>query len=71
YLNVAEDKTAAKAFLLNYLRSFLSHYTAEAGIGCIPEIFDGDPPHRPHGCIAQAWSTAELIRLYSLLTEAS
>jgi len=71
YLNVAEDKTAAKAFLLGYLRSFLSQHLTEAGIGCISEIFDGDPPHLPHGCISQAWSAAELIRLYSLLTEAS
>ncbi|MDI6777198.1 MAG: amylo-alpha-1,6-glucosidase [Syntrophales bacterium] len=71
YLKVAGDKAAAKAFLLNYLRLFLSQHLAEAGIGCIPEIFDGDPPHRPNGCISQAWSTAELIRLYSLLTETS
>ena len=71
YLNVAEDKTVAKAFLLDYLRSFLSQHLTEAGIGCISEIFDGDPPHRPHGCISQAWSAAELIRLYSLLKETS
>jgi predicted glycogen debranching enzyme len=71
YFKVAEDKAAAKTFLLNYLRSFFSQYAAAAGIGCIPEIFDGDPPHLPHGCISQAWSTAELIRLYSLLMETS
>ncbi len=33
-----------------------------AGLGQISEIFDGDPPHRPLGCIAQAWSVAELLR---------
>jgi glycogen debranching enzyme len=34
---------------------------AEGG-GQIPEVFDGDAPHRPGGCIAQAWSVAELLR---------
>jgi glycogen debranching enzyme len=42
---------------------------SEAGVGCISEIFDGDSPYRPHGCISQAWSSAELIRLYTLLNE--
>lgn len=35
----------------------------EAGIGSISEIFDGDAPHAPRGCIAQAWSVAELLRV--------
>ena len=35
----------------------------EAGVGSISEMFDGDPPHRPRGCIAQAWSIAELLRV--------
>jgi glycogen debranching enzyme len=34
----------------------------EAGLGQISEVFDGDPPHRPGGCIAQAWSVAALLR---------
>ena len=37
----------------------------EAGIGQISEIFDGDEPHAPQGCIAQAWSVAELISIIS------
>jgi glycogen debranching enzyme len=37
---------------------------AEAGLGSISEIFDGDPPHHPRGCIAQAWSVAELLRAW-------
>jgi predicted glycogen debranching enzyme len=32
------------------------------GLGQLPEIFDGDAPHRPRGCVAQAWSVAELLR---------
>jgi glycogen debranching enzyme len=34
----------------------------EAGVGYISEIFDGDPPYLPGGCIAQAWSVAEIAR---------
>jgi len=34
------------------------------GLGTISEIFDGDPPHTPRGCIAQAWSVAEPLRAY-------
>jgi predicted glycogen debranching enzyme len=40
---------------------FRSHLK-DAGLGSISEIFDGDPPHNPRGCIAQAWSVAELLR---------
>ncbi len=35
----------------------------EAGIGSIAEICDGDFPHAARGCIAQAWSVAEVRRL--------
>ncbi|MGH9840424.1 MAG: amylo-alpha-1,6-glucosidase, partial [Blastocatellia bacterium] len=34
----------------------------EAGLGQVSEIFDGDAPHNPRGCIAQAWSVAEILR---------
>ncbi|TAJ11135.1 MAG: glycogen debranching protein [Planctomycetota bacterium] len=37
------------------------------GLGQISEVCDGDPPHRPDGCIAQAWSVAELLRAHALL----
>jgi predicted glycogen debranching enzyme len=43
------------------LEPFKGHLS-EAGIGSISEIFDGDPPHAPKGCFAQAWSVAELLR---------
>jgi len=39
----------------------------EAGLGQIGEVFDGDPPHRPGGCIAQAWSVAAAIHIWKLL----
>jgi glycogen debranching enzyme len=34
----------------------------DAGPGHIAAIFDGDAPHHPRGCMAQAWSVAELPR---------
>jgi len=39
-------------------------HLSDAGLGSISEVFDGDPPHAPRGCIAQAWSVAELLRVY-------
>lgn len=66
-LRVAEDPGREKENLLLYLRTFLRQHLVEAGIGSVSEVFDGDAPHRPGGCIAQAWSVAELIRLYTLL----
>ena len=44
------------------LSGFTQHLYA-AGIGQVSEIFDGDPPHLPRGCPAQAWSIAELLRI--------
>ncbi|HVO65776.1 MAG TPA: amylo-alpha-1,6-glucosidase [Syntrophales bacterium] len=69
YIKVAVNRAAAKTFLLEYVRSFVRQHMPEAGVGCISEIFDGDPPHRPNGCISQAWSVAGLLRLYSFLNE--
>jgi predicted glycogen debranching enzyme len=44
-----------------FVRAFREHLR-EAGVGQISEIFDADAPHTPRGCIAQAWSVAELLR---------
>jgi predicted glycogen debranching enzyme len=44
------------------LASFREHMS-DAGLGQVSEIFDGDPPYEPRGCIAQAWSVAELLRV--------
>jgi glycogen debranching enzyme len=40
----------------------LEEHLVEAGIGTISEVFDGDAPHTPGGCISQAWSVAEILR---------
>ena len=41
-------------------------HVRDAGLGTISELLDGDPPHRPTGCIAQAWGVAELLRVLAL-----
>ncbi len=41
----------------------LRRFVLGRGTGQIPEIFDGDPPHAPRGCFAQAWSVAEILRM--------
>ncbi|HEY0855688.1 MAG TPA: amylo-alpha-1,6-glucosidase, partial [Albitalea sp.] len=54
-------------------RTFLSTLTehlSEAGVGHVSEVFDAEPPHRPGGCIAQAWSAAELLRAWRNTEEA-
>jgi glycogen debranching enzyme len=45
--------------------SLLSGFDAEmgqAGIGTVSEVFDAEPPFTPRGCVAQAWSVAEVLR---------
>ncbi len=52
------------------LLSALDHQLERAGLLHVSEVFDGDPPHRPGGTIAQAWNTAEILRAWSLVEEA-
>jgi predicted glycogen debranching enzyme len=41
----------------------------DACIGSISEVFDADPPFSPRGCIAQAWSVAEVLRVWLKLEQ--
>jgi len=45
------------------LGGFAGHLR-DAGVGSISEIFDAEPPYIPRGCIAQAWSVAEVLRAW-------
>lgn len=45
--------------------SGLAGHLGEFCVGTIAEVFDGDPPHRPRGCTAQAWSVAETLRAWA------
>ncbi|HEY5619131.1 MAG TPA: amylo-alpha-1,6-glucosidase [Vicinamibacterales bacterium] len=58
------DKAGAREACLD---GFASHLN-EGGIGTISEIFDAESPYVARGCIAQAWSVAEVLRAW-LLTE--
>ncbi len=53
------DAAAARSFLAP-----LADHLPDYGVGSIAEIFDGDPPFAPNGCIAQAWSVAETLRAW-------
>jgi predicted glycogen debranching enzyme len=44
-----------------WLEAFNDHLN-DAGLGQVSEVFAGDGPHHPGGCVAQAWSVAELLR---------
>ena len=46
------------------LHGIRKHILSDSGIGYVSEIFDGDAPFLPHGCIARAWSVAELLRVH-------
>jgi predicted glycogen debranching enzyme len=53
---------------LQYLTPLAGHLR-QACLGQVSEIFDGEPPFRPQGCFAQAWSVAETLRLWREIHE--
>lgn len=61
HLRVYGDRIAARAFLIPLLRDHVN----DTGIGYVSEIFDADHPWAPRGCIAQAWSVAEVLRAWA------
>lgn len=62
YLKVNSHGEAARQQAQAWLEPIQKHLLGP-GTGQINEIFEGDPPHRPAGCIAQAWSVAEVLRV--------
>jgi predicted glycogen debranching enzyme len=61
YVRVNGGTAQSRARARDLLRGIEQHLT-ESGLGQISEIFDGDAPHHPRGCFAQAWSVAEILR---------
>ena len=57
-----DDKGGAR----QCLEGFEGHLN-EAGVGTLSEIFDAEPPYTPRGCIAQAWTVAEVLRAMVLI----
>ena len=55
------DVGAKKYAYTNFLKPMFDVF-GDQWDGSIQEIFDGDPPHLPRGCITQAWSVAEVLR---------
>jgi predicted glycogen debranching enzyme len=58
------------AAALALLEPFEDHLR-DAGLGSVSEILEGNPPHLPRGCIAQAWGVAEVLRLWRQLDPTS
>jgi predicted glycogen debranching enzyme len=61
YLDAVKHLHADPVPVERLLAPFLEHLS-QAGLGTISEIFEPEPPYRPAGCIAQAWSVAEILR---------
>jgi glycogen debranching enzyme len=64
HLRVYEDPARALSFL-----EPMRHHLKAHGLGTASEIFDGDPPFAPRGCIAQAWTVGELLRAWSTVSD--
>lgn len=64
YLKVNNFSMEAQLRASNMIEPLKNHLLRDACIGNISEIFDGNMPHTPRGCYAQAWSVAELLRVY-------
>jgi predicted glycogen debranching enzyme len=60
HLKVYRDPVRARSFLEPMGRHLQAH-----GLGTMSEIFDGEPPFAPRGCIAQAWTVAEMLRAWA------
>lgn len=52
----------------SYLSAF-QHHLHHHGIGTISEIFDGNVPFTPRGAVAQAWSVAEILRIWQRISD--
>jgi predicted glycogen debranching enzyme len=63
YLRVNKRSTESIAQAKVWLNPLIDHMNSSGCVGSISEIFEADPPHRPVGCFAQAWSVAEVLRL--------
>ncbi len=63
HLKVYGDKAKTRTLLNTLLSSGLTEY----GVGTLAEVYDAEAPSAPNGCPAQAWSVAEVLRVYALL----
>ncbi|MEO8403703.1 MAG: amylo-alpha-1,6-glucosidase [Chitinophagaceae bacterium] len=64
YIDAIMTEANGREKAMQVIKSF-NYHLYEACIGSVSEIFDGNFPHRPKGCVAQAWGVAELLRVIS------
>lgn len=64
YMKVNHHSSSAVENAVHMLEPVRKHLSDSGCIGSISEIFDGDTPHNPRGCYAQAWSVGEVLRCY-------
>lgn len=69
FLKVNGFSRKSKKKAAEFIQPLLKHLTEDGCLGSVSEIFDGDKPHKPKGCFAQAWGVAELIRAYQLIND--
>ncbi|HYI92795.1 MAG TPA: amylo-alpha-1,6-glucosidase, partial [Bryobacteraceae bacterium] len=55
-----DDRAGARKFLAG----FEHHLANEGAIGSLSEIFDAEEPYHQRGCVAQAWTVAEVLRCW-------
>ena len=60
------NNAATRAYMRRHLQPLIDHLMRN---GSIAEIFDGDGPQQPRGCMAQAWSVAQVIECWTLAQE--
>jgi predicted glycogen debranching enzyme len=66
HYRVHRDAALAMSFLAP-----VAQHLEDACVGSVSEVFDGDAPHTPRGCFAQAWSIAEILRAWIHLERAA
>lgn len=64
YMKVNHHSSSAAENAVHMLEPVRKHLSDSGCIGSISEIFDGDTPHNPRGCYAQAWSVGDVLRCY-------
>jgi len=67
YLKVHGFSIKSKKQARAFIEPMLGHLNDDGCVGQLCEVFDGDAPQKPKGCFAQAWSVAELIRVYMMV----
>jgi predicted glycogen debranching enzyme len=62
YLKTHDESPEARTRAAGWIAGFQEHVYNTGVVGQISEILDGDAPHAPRGCAAQAWSVGEVLR---------